>query len=166
VTRLPLFWMLIFIVCAAMEGVALYYQYVLNYGPCVLCVHIRAFIFLVLIASLVGLFAGRYRPVRIITTLTGLVGSVGMIERSYQTLGIERGFIDGSCSLDGGFSDIFPLNQWIPEIFEPWESCGYTPELFFGVTMAEALVAISALFILVFVLALPSAVSKPKRRFF
>ncbi|MDP2523729.1 disulfide bond formation protein B [Neptunomonas phycophila] len=165
-TRLPLFWMLIFVVCAAMEGIALYYQYALDYGPCVLCAQIRAFIFLIMIASLLGLLAGKYRPVRVFATVLGLLGSIGMMERSYQTFGIERGFIDGSCSLDGGFPAALPLNEWLPSIFEPWESCGYTPDLLWGITMAEGLIVMAAALIAVFVLGLPSAFSQPKRRFF
>jgi disulfide bond formation protein DsbB len=33
-------------------------------------------------------------------------------------------------------------------LFKVWEACGYTPELLFGITMAEGLVVISAVLVL------------------
>ena len=45
IARSRTFWFLVLLACVVLEGTALYYQYILDYGPCVLCVHIRAWIF-------------------------------------------------------------------------------------------------------------------------
>ena len=165
-TRSPLFWVVIFLICTLMEGTALYYQYVLEYYPCVLCVQIRGCILLIMIASLIGMFGSLWRPSRMIAHLLGLFGSGLMLERSYQTLGVEKGFLDGSCSLTGGFPDWIPLHQIWPAVFEPLESCGYTPLLPLGISMAEALVAVSAVFVLIFLFSFPSSVKRPRTHLF
>jgi disulfide bond formation protein DsbB len=166
VTRSPLFWVVIFLICTIMEGTALYYQYVLDYYPCVLCVQIRACIGIIMIAALIGIFGSTWRPSRTIAHLTGLFGSGLMLERSYQTLGVEKGFIDGSCSLTSGFPSWIPLNEVWPAVFEPLESCGYTPLLPLGISMAEALVAAAVILTLVFAISFPSTIKRPKTHLF
>ena len=39
----------------------------------------------------------------------------------------------------------FAIDVWFPQLFKVQTSCGYTPELLFGITMAEALIVSSAL---------------------
>ena len=41
------------------------------------------------------------------------------------------------------------LEEWFPSMFKVWEACGYTPELLFGITMAEALLVMSASMVLI-----------------
>jgi disulfide bond formation protein DsbB len=45
--------------------------------------------------------------------------------------------------MDSGLPGWFALDVWFPKLFKVWEPCGYTPELLFGVTMAEGLVLFS-----------------------
>ena len=70
----------------------------------------------------------------------------GLAERSYQLYGVEQGFIMGSCEMASGLPAWFALDKWIPAIFEVQTTCGYTPELFFKITMAETLLVYSVLF--------------------
>lgn len=123
-----------------MESIALYYQYQLDYGPCVLCVQIRAWILLIMIASVAGIATANCRIGQTTALAATTIASVGMLERSWVTLGVERGFIESSCSMAEPFPSLIRFDQWLPVIFEPWEPCGYTPELLFGITMAEALI--------------------------
>jgi disulfide bond formation protein DsbB len=69
---------------------------------------------------------------------------LGLLERSYQLLGTERGWIFGSCDFELGLPTWLDLQGWFPALFKVWEACGYTPELLFGITMAEALIVISS----------------------
>lgn len=144
INRSSFFWIAMIVICLSMESVALYYQYVLDYGPCVLCVQIRAWILAILIVSIFGLLVRKNHLALIITNLVSLCFAAGMLERSYMTLGIERGFIEGSCTLNSGFPSWLTLDKWLPSVFEPWEACGYTPELLFGITMAEGLIVLAA----------------------
>jgi len=73
---------------------------------------------------------------------------LGMLDRSWLLLGVERGTIFGSCDMDLGLPWWLAVDKWAPFIFEVKTACGYTPELFLGITMAEALLVFSALMLL------------------
>jgi disulfide bond formation protein DsbB len=70
---------------------------------------------------------------------------IGFVERSWQTLAIERGWIFGDCNMDAGLPHWFQLDQWFPLVFEVKVACGYTPFMLFNISMAEILMVISAL---------------------
>ncbi|WP_417226350.1 disulfide bond formation protein B [Amphritea sp.] len=125
-----------------MEAVALYFQYGLNYGPCVLCIHIRIWVMAFIILGIAGLLCHKRRPLSLLISLLTVIVSIGFTERSWMTFAIERNLIDGSCSMGSGLPDWFALDKWFPAVFEPWELCGWTPELLFGITMAEALMVV------------------------
>jgi disulfide bond formation protein DsbB len=74
--------------------------------------------------------------------------AASLLERSYQLLGTERGFVFGDCGFDLGLPSWLALDTWFPALFRVEASCGYTPELVFGITMAEALIVFSAAFVL------------------
>jgi len=71
-----------------------------------------------------------------------------MTERAYQLLGTERRFIDGECSAGLNFPDWIAVDKWIPWLFQPMTSCGYTPEVLFGITMAESLMVFTVVMLL------------------
>ena len=139
------FWAGLMFICIVLEGAALYYQYVLDYAPCVLCIHIRVWVFVIMLAAMLGLFLRKTRGGTVIANLLTLTAGAGMLERSYIVLGTERGFIDGSCGdLKSGFPEWFALDKWVPFIFEPLESCGLTPWVIpQWLSMADALILMS-----------------------
>jgi disulfide bond formation protein DsbB len=51
--------------------------------------------------------------------------------------------------MESGLPDWFALDVWFPKLFKVWEPCGYTPELLFGITMAEGLLVFSVVMVLV-----------------
>ena len=144
-SRSKLYWLLLLITCISLEAVALFYQYGLDYGPCVLCIHIRIWIAALLLVAIAGLSLGNCPRVNKACHLLSVVAAIGLLERSWQTLGIEQGWIEGSCGFGSGLPEWFALDKWFPLVFEVWESCGYTPELLFGITMAEGLMVFSVL---------------------
>ena len=131
-----------------MEALALTYQYVLEYQPCVLCIHVRIWVMGLMLLALIGLSMRNNRILRTAAHALTVVVMVGLLERSWMLLGTERGFVEGSCDFDLGMPAWFALDTWFPAMFKVWEACGYTPELLFGITMAEALLAISAALLL------------------
>ncbi|MCP4598152.1 disulfide bond formation protein B [Neptuniibacter sp.] len=143
-SRSSWYWLSLIALGVSMEAVALFYQYVLDYGPCVLCIHVRIWIAALVLIAILGLFTRRYSGLAKLSHLLVLVTGIGLFERSWKTLGVERGWIIEACSMDSGLPDWFALDKWMPHMFEPWEPCGYTPELLFRITMAEGLVAFSA----------------------
>ena len=139
------YWLAMIVSALALETVALYYQYALNQYPCVLCIHARLWVFAFLLIGIAGLALRNTRWRLVVTHALSLIAAVGLTERSWQLLGTERGWSELlSCSMDAGLPSWFALDHWFPAVFGVQASCGYTPILAFNVTMAEALIVISA----------------------
>lgn len=160
------FWLILMGLCIALEGAALIYQYVFYYDPCVLCVHIRAWILGIFVASLLGLILRNNYIGLSISNLLALLCSLGFVERAYRTLGTEMGFLDGACSMNPNFPSFLALNQWLPSVFEPLTSCGYTPWVIPQlVSMAQTLMALSIVMALGMLILLIASLRHPKDTF-
>ena len=145
------YWLALVVLGSSLEATALYYQYGLQYYPCVLCIHVRIWLAGLILVSAAVLPLRRFRPARIVAHLLTVVIAAALLERSWRLLGIERGWLEsGECNFDAGLPAWLALDQWFPKVFGVQEACGYTPELPFGVTMAEALVVLSVVLLLVF----------------
>ncbi len=161
--RLPasrLWWLALIVLCLLLEGVALYYQYVLDYLPCVLCIHVRMLLFALLLVSVAGFFLAGIPAIGILLMALTTGIWAWMTERSYQLLGTERGWIMGECQMQSGLPDWLALEQWIPWLFKIHEPCGYTPFLVFRISMAEVLIVLSVVMLVVCLLSLVAVASR------
>ncbi|BCO32204.1 hypothetical protein TspCOW1_23070 [Thiohalobacter sp. COW1] len=139
------YWLALLVLVLLLEGVALFYQYRLDYWPCVLCIHVRIWLAALGLLALLMLALRRLRGGALLGHLTTAGIGLGLLERAWLLLGTERGFIeDAGCGMDLGLPAWLALDDWLPWLFEVQTSCGYTPELPLGITMAEALLAFSA----------------------
>ncbi len=137
------YWALLVLVGLALEGGALYYQYVLDEWPCVLCIHVRmAVLAFVLLAMMAIFFTGSVMAMRLFHGLNSLLMG-WLVERSWQVLAVERGWVFGDCGMSLGLPEWFALDKWLPSVFEVQTACGYTPVILFNITMAESLLVIS-----------------------
>jgi disulfide bond formation protein DsbB len=137
------YWVLLILLGIALEASALYYQYVLDEWPCVLCIHVRIWVLAFIVIGLIALIFARSTGImRLLHGLNTIV-MLGLLERSYQLLAIERGWVFGDCDMDLGMPTWFALDKWLPSVFEVQTSCGYTPMILFNISMAEALLVIS-----------------------
>ncbi|WP_261844298.1 disulfide bond formation protein B [Aliamphritea ceti] len=155
------FWLTIILVGCVLEGVALFYQYVLDYGPCVLCVHIRIWVLAIIALAILALCLRRYRIPNLLLQILSLGAMAGLLERSWMVFAVERNLIESSCKMSTGLPDWFALDKWFPVVFEPWELCGYTPDLLLGITMAEGLLLISLVATVVMATALIGSLKHP-----
>ncbi|MDH5485720.1 MAG: disulfide bond formation protein B, partial [Gammaproteobacteria bacterium] len=71
-------------------------------------------------------------------------------------------FIFGDCGFDTGLPAWFAVDQWLPWMFRVETSCGYTPELMFGITMAEALLVFSGVLLLLSLAVAWVSLARPK----
>ncbi len=143
-----LYWLALALIGLSFEAVALFYQYVLEEMPCVMCIQVRLWVMALIMVALLVLVLRRLRFMPVAGHLLTVVIAAGLLERSYQLLGTERGFVFGECGFDMGLPDWFTPDVWFPALFEVQTTCGYTPELLFGITMAETLIVVSAVFVL------------------
>jgi disulfide bond formation protein DsbB len=142
-----LFWIVLILLGVMLEGVAGFYQYLMEEPPCILCIHFRLLVILLILFALLGLLLRSTKGGLITTSSALLLVFIGMLERSYQLLGTELGFIKGECAATLNFPDWIAVDKWMPSFFEPWTSCSYTPKLLFNITMAEALTVFSVLMV-------------------
>lgn len=143
------FWLALVVLGVALEAGALFYQYALDYGPCVLCIHVRLWVAGFIAIGVLGLVVSKIRPLRILALVLSVIASIGLIERSWAALAVERGWTEGECSMELGLPAWFAVDRWLPSVFEAWEPCGYTPYIVGKVTMAETLVAMGAALLVV-----------------
>ncbi len=138
------YWIFLLLLCLTFEAVALYYQYALNEWPCVLCIHIRIWIAGIILVSVIALVSkpGLWMS-RILHLLITLL-TIGFVERSWQVLAVERGWVFSDCTMESGLPGWFALDKWFPVVFEVKTSCGYTPYILFKISMAEILMVASA----------------------
>ena len=141
------YWLMLALLGMAFEGVALFYQHVLDELPCVLCIQVRLLMLALILVSLAAVFIRRFQWLNATAHLLTVLVAALLLERSYQLLGTERGFTFGDCGMDLGLPSWLALESWFPAVFQVQTSCGYTPELLFGVSMAEALIVFSPLFL-------------------
>ena len=141
-----LYWVLLIAAGIGLEGGALYYQYVLDEWPCVLCIHIRIWIFAFIILGIVALFLTGSRGTMRVMHGVNLGLMIGLFERSYQVLAVERGWVFGDCGMDLGMPPWLAwlaLDKWLPWLFDVQTTCGYTPLIAFDISMAEVLMVCS-----------------------
>jgi disulfide bond formation protein DsbB len=159
--RSNVYWLAMIVGALALEGVALYYQYALDEYPCVLCIHVRIWVAALVVAGALGLWLKRSRGGLVAANVASLVVAIGFAERSWRTLAVERHWIEElSCTMDAGLPPWFALDHWFPAVFGVQAACGFTPLVAFNVTMAEALMAISAVAAVVTALVTAATLSK------
>ena len=141
---------------------ALYYQFELDQQPCVMCIQVRLLFSLLIIAAFNGLLLRKNRLLNLLVHISVVAIAIGLVERSYQLLGTERGFVFSDCGFDPGLPSWLPLDTWLPWLYRVETSCGYTPEIIFGITMAEMLIVISALILCFSIAVTLAALFKPE----
>lgn len=157
------FWIALIVLCLLMLSTALYYQYGLQELPCVMCIQMRLWVLALLLVAVTGLITREAKTARTGVSVFVLACAAGMAERAYMLLGTERGFVFADCGFTLGLPAWLDLENWFPAMFRIETSCGYTPELLLGITMAEALMALSVGLVLLALYALLASLQKPAR---
>ena len=139
------YWISLFMAGVASLAVALYYQYVLGDEPCQVCIHARLWVAAFTLIALFMAAAPQNIALRIAANAGVLLASVGLTERARYLYRLENGIGDGSCQFQLGMPDWFAVDRWMPWLFEVRNLCSFTPEMLFGLSMAESLMGIGAL---------------------
>ena len=140
------YWIITILAGLTLLVVALSYQYILDELPCVMCIQIRMWISLLVVIAIIALLIRKNQILNTIAHFCVFISALALTERCYQLLGTERGFLFNECGFTSGLPTWFALEEWLPWIYRIETSCGYTPEIIFGITMAEALIVISVIF--------------------
>ena len=138
-------WLLTFLVSAASLLGALYYQYYLDWEPCVLCIQIRVIMAGIMLVSGLMLFLARFQLLRLIGFTGQALLAIYLFIKSRALYRIETGLDQAECMFSAGLPEWLNLEAWWPSVFEVRSACGDSPELLMGITMVEALYYASAI---------------------
>ena len=147
-------------------AVALYYQYALGDEPCQVCVHARLWVVAFSLIALIMLMAPQSAALRALGNLGVLIAGAGLFERARYLYRLENGIGDGSCQFQLGMPDWFAVDRWMPWLFEVRNLCSFTPEMLFGLSMAESLMGIGALLSLVAAVTITMDLIRPRQSAF
>ena len=139
------YWLVLLLSAISLMFAALYYQYIQEELPCLMCIQVRIWLVLLIFVSIFGLLTRTQRWSNLVAQSGLLIIAGGLAERAYMLLGTERGFVFSDCGFDLGLPDWLAIDVWFPSLFQVETTCGYTPEIIFGITMAEALMVLSVL---------------------
>lgn len=142
------YWLFYIAGSVSLLAAALYFQFVHEELPCVMCIQVRLLLSLLILVSIAAVLFHGKRTINTAAHLSTIMIFAGLTERSYMLLGTERGFVFADCGFSLGLPTWFAVEDWLPWLYRVETSCGYTPEVIFGITMAEALMVMSVLFLL------------------
>jgi len=138
-----------------LEGSALYFQYVLELQPCVMCVYIRIAVLGLVAAGLIGAIAPARPAVQFLGFAAWAVAAAEGLSLSRELIAIQQAgpySFDVTCSFLPRFPAWLPLHQWFPALFMPTGNCTDDVWSWLGLTMAEWLQGIFVAYLIVLAL--------------
>lgn len=158
-------WLLVAVSCSALEATALYFQHGMGLNPCVMCIYERLALFAVLAAGILGLIAPRATLIRWAALALGLYGSIkGLLLALKHTNYQLNPAPWNQCSPFVDFPETLPLNKWFPYLFEATGDCSKISWQFWGLSMPQWLIAIFAVYLIVFALVTLSQLKRTRRQ--
>lgn len=150
-------WLLLAVSALGLELCALFFQYVMDLAPCIMCVYQRLAIASIILGGLVGFAGHQYLITRFIAYGFWATGAIWglIIALEHVEMQANSGSLFFSCEFIPNFPSWAPLHQWIPAIFEATGDCGEISWQFLGYSMPQWMVVVygvySAAFALVIV---------------
>ena len=146
--RLP--WILLALTGMGLEACALFFQYVMELSPCVLCVYERVAMMGIITAGLVGAIA----PSNPLVRFSGFI--LWFISAGYSlSLAIEHVDIQlnpspfSTCDFFPNFPTWAPLHEWAPWFFNPTGFCDEISWQFLSYSMPQWLIVTSSIYLIV-----------------
>ncbi|WP_375054890.1 disulfide bond formation protein DsbB [Zobellella sp. DQSA1] len=138
-------WALLTAGSLALLLIALFFQYVKGYHPCVMCVYQRAALTGVIFAGLVGWLMPRHG-------LFSNLALLGWLAASYQGFRLAEEHVGyqlnpspfNQCSSFAEFPAWAPLDRWLPALFHPTGDCADVDWSLLGWSMPQWLMGIFA----------------------
>ena len=164
-TTRPSPWLLLAISALGLELCALYFQYVMDLAPCIMCIYQRVAIGAIILAGLVGFWGAQFLIARVIAYALWSTGAIWglLIALEHVEMQANSGSLFFSCEFVPNFPTWAPLHQWLPAIFEATGDCGEISWQFLGYSMPQWMVVVYALYTLAFALIIINRLMHAKR---
>lgn len=141
-------WLLLFVVATSFELTALFFQYVMGFQPCVMCIYQRTAMLGIAFAGLIGAVA----PANVLCRLAGYLlwgySAVKGLLLAIEHVGIQTNpspFF--TCDFAPDFPQWLKLDQLIPAFFQATGDCADISWVFAGYSMSQWMIVIFAGFI-------------------
>ncbi|WP_448567370.1 disulfide bond formation protein DsbB [Thalassotalea ganghwensis] len=145
-------WQLLALTALGLELTALYFQYVLDLAPCIMCIYQRVAIWAIFFAGVVGSLGHQYVIARLVAfalwgtgAIWGLIIALDHVEM--QSAAFSFLF---SCDIVPNFPSWAPLHEWIPPLFAATGDCGEIQWQFLGHSMPEWMVVVYSVYTAIF----------------
>lgn len=154
-------WITLFSSALVLESCALYFQYVMQLTPCVMCIYQRLALFGVLFAGALGCIGYRYRLVRLLNIILWGVSAAWGLKLAIELVDMQTNPSPFStCSFLPEFPTWMPLHEWLPSVFMPTGMCTDIPWQLFGVTMGQWMIVAFSVYLLALAIFAIPALSK------
>ena len=158
-------WLLLTISALALEATALFFQYVMNLEPCIMCVYQRLAILAIIIAGAIGSLGYQYSIARLSAFILWGTGAIWglLIAAEHIEMQSNNSSLFFSCDIIPNFPSWAPLHEWIPVLFEVTGDCGEISWQFLGFSMPQWMLAIYAVYSLLFIMVFFSKLLSDKK---
>ena len=164
-TTNPKSWLLLALSALALELSALFFQYILDLAPCIMCVYQRVAICAIILAGFIGFAGCRFIIARVLAYALWGTGAIwGLL------IAVEHVEIQGnssslffSCEFIPNFPSWAPLHEWIPFLFEATGDCGDINWQFIGYSMPQWMIVVYGVYTLTFAIILVNRLIHTKR---
>jgi disulfide bond formation protein DsbB len=149
-------WLLLAASALSLELSALFFQYVLDLQPCIMCVYQRLAILAIFSAGTIGTIGHNNIFARILAYALWATGAIWglIIALEHVEMQDNSGSLFFSCEFIPNFPTWAPLHEWIPFLFEATGDCGEISWQFLDYSMPQWMIIVYALYTAVFALVL------------
>ncbi len=142
-------WILLAISALGLELTALYFQYAMGLNPCVLCVYERTAVLGIFSAGIIAAIAPGIWLLRWVGILLWLASTLWGLSLALEHTGIQLNpSAAGSCDFLANFPEWAPLDQWLPQVFEPTGYCDEIQWQFLTLSMPQWMLVVYGLYLL------------------
>lgn len=134
--RLP--WLLLAGIAFILEAAALFFQYAMDLGPCVMCIYQRTAMLGLLFAGIAGAIKPQNVFARSIGFALWAISAIWGYLIAAEHIAMQNNtdpFAFAGCAFEPNFPEFLPLHQWMPWFFEVTGDCGNISWQFLGLSM-------------------------------
>jgi disulfide bond formation protein DsbB len=150
-------WLLLFISTFGLEVAALYFQYVMDLKPCIMCIYQRTAVFGIMFSTLPVIILNNF-VTRLLAFLGWGVSAIWGLIIAIEHVDIQTAAnpFFATCEIVPNFPSWLPLHQWLPNIFAASGDCGDINWSFFNMTMPEWMIVIFSIYSMLWALVIIS----------
>lgn len=141
-------WFLLMMSALTFEGIALFFQHQLGLQPCVMCIYERVSILGIIFAGFIGWLIPRRYIFRWAAIILWIYASITGLRLSWEHTMLQlypSPF--NTCDFFVNFPEWFPLNEWLPSIFEASGDCSVQQWVFLTFDIPQWLIIIFTIYL-------------------